>query len=394
MNNFYNITKATTSKKSVNTTFSLFSNQLQPLFNHTQAVPIVSNKTYTKMIIVPQEQQIAFRTQQLVFSPLNISTIPMSPITKSFSTFPHGNSTNSRKEHQEEENTGLEVVTSASYLPKAPNKNRRNLGKIDCGEDAYFISNRFPNSDSRVLAMGVSDGVGGYSEMVVDGKRVDPSEMAWALMENSQRYLELDDKLTPKQALTKAFEDIVNKKQVAIGGATACIVSMHRGMDEEGKPVLKLTSANLGDSAFYVIRDGKIIYRSQDQTHYFNCPYQLSVPRSDNSQLLQDDPRLADELQTPIDLYKGDVVIVASDGLTDNVFDQDVLKIVNNRLASASPKEENIAALIAHDLLKDAVLKSRSQSISTPFQEYSKSFGLTFPGGKLDDITICVSVVK
>ena len=55
------------------------------------------------------------------------------------------------------------------------------------------------------------------------------------------------------------------------GSSTACIVSLHR---EERT----IYSANLGDSGFLVVRDGEIVHRSTEQQHYFNAPYQLTVP--------------------------------------------------------------------------------------------------------------------
>lgn len=55
------------------------------------------------------------------------------------------------------------------------------------------------------------------------------------------------------------------------GSSTICVVALHR--DEK-----MLYSANLGDSGFLVIRSGEVIHRSEEQQHYFNTPFQLSVP--------------------------------------------------------------------------------------------------------------------
>lgn len=37
-------------------------------------------------------------------------------------------------------------------------------------------------------------------------------------------------------------------------------------------------TANIGDSGYMVIRKGQIVHRSQEQQHYFNTPFQLSLP--------------------------------------------------------------------------------------------------------------------
>lgn len=44
-------------------------------------------------------------------------------------------------------------------------------------------------------------------------------------------------------------------------------------------PVLEMQVANLGDSGLLVIKNqnGEIVYRTTEQHHYFNCPYQLGT---------------------------------------------------------------------------------------------------------------------
>jgi hypothetical protein len=39
-----------------------------------------------------------------------------------------------------------------------------------------------------------------------------------------------------------------------------------------------LYCANLGDSGFLVLRQGKVVHRSKEQTHAFNTPFQLACP--------------------------------------------------------------------------------------------------------------------
>ena len=39
-----------------------------------------------------------------------------------------------------------------------------------------------------------------------------------------------------------------------------------------------LSSANIGDSGYLVVRGGNVIHRSREQQHYFNTPFQLSLP--------------------------------------------------------------------------------------------------------------------
>ena len=55
------------------------------------------------------------------------------------------------------------------------------------------------------------------------------------------------------------------------GSSTACLLSLNctTGL---------LHTANLGDSGYLVVRNGRVVSKSQDVVHYFNCPYQLSNP--------------------------------------------------------------------------------------------------------------------
>lgn len=54
------------------------------------------------------------------------------------------------------------------------------------------------------------------------------------------------------------------------GSSTACIVVLDRQRH-------RLHTANLGDSGFLVVRGGEVVHRSDEQQHYFNTPFQLSI---------------------------------------------------------------------------------------------------------------------
>ena len=60
------------------------------------------------------------------------------------------------------------------------------------------------------------------------------------------------------------------------GSCTACILVL------EGN---QLHVANLGDSGFLVVRNGKVVYKSEPQQVSFNYPYQLHMPGATRGQL-------------------------------------------------------------------------------------------------------------
>lgn len=66
----------------------------------------------------------------------------------------------------------------------------------------------------------------------------------------------------------------------------------------------KLAVANLGDSTFLVVRDGKVIHYQPSQTHFFNAPRQLTkLPKGmSGAGSLMDQPADADLYETTLRL--------------------------------------------------------------------------------------------
>ena len=73
----------------------------------------------------------------------------------------------------------------------------------------------------------------------------------------------------------------------------------------------QLLVANLGDCSLLVLRGGEIIFRTDEMQHAFNFPLQLGTHS-------RDEP-MKDAKQYEVEVEKGDVVIVGSDGLMDNL---------------------------------------------------------------------------
>lgn len=81
-----------------------------------------------------------------------------------------------------------------------------------------------------------------------------------------------------------------------------------------------------------MVRKGQIIHRSEEQQHYFNTPFQLSLPPPGQN-VLSDSPESADSLSFPVE--NGDVILAATDGVFDNVPTDlllDILKTVSNQI--------------------------------------------------------------
>lgn len=92
------------------------------------------------------------------------------------------------------------------------------------------------------------------------------------------------------------------------GSSTACILILNRENNT-------ISTANIGDSGYLVVRNGQVVQQSEEQTHYFNTPFQLSTPYINN--VLRDQPESAQ--QQTFSVVDGDVILVATDGVFDNV---------------------------------------------------------------------------
>eukprot|EP00252_Welwitschia_mirabilis_P026482 TRINITY_DN8705_c0_g1_i2.p1 TRINITY_DN8705_c0_g1~~TRINITY_DN8705_c0_g1_i2.p1 ORF type:complete len:444 (-),score=103.97 TRINITY_DN8705_c0_g1_i2:174-1313(-) len=222
------------------------------------------------------------------------------------------------------------------------------------GEDAFFVSGK--------NWIGVADGVGQWA---CEG--INSGIFAQELMENCRKIVSSQiSSLDPKQVLLKSAME-----STSAGSSTAVIASLTKEI---------LHVVNFGDSGFLIIRGGSVLAKSTPMTHGFNFPYQIESGDNPSS--------LAETYK--IDLKEADVIVMGTDGLFDNLYDHEIVSIVESSLQSdLQPKET--AELLAQEARK----RGKSKSGSTPFADAAHAAGYTsFHGGKLDDITVIVSIVK
>ncbi|KAJ6656591.1 hypothetical protein lerEdw1_003478 [Lerista edwardsae] len=130
------------------------------------------------------------------------------------------------------------------------------------GDDACFVA-RHRSAD----VLGVADGVGGWRDYGVD-----PSMFSGTLMRTCERLVK-EGRFVPTNPvgiLTTSYCELLQNKVPLLGSSTACIVVLDRTSH-------RLHTANLGDSGFLVVRGGEVVHRSDEQQHYFNTPFQLSI---------------------------------------------------------------------------------------------------------------------
>ncbi|KAG6508286.1 hypothetical protein ZIOFF_033660 [Zingiber officinale] len=221
------------------------------------------------------------------------------------------------------------------------------------GEDAYFVSS---NS-----WFGVADGVGQWS---LEG--INAGLYARELMESCQRFVSKYEGCNPNEILVKSAAEASSP------GSSTVLVGYFDGQD--------LHVANIGDSGFIVIRNDTVFRKSTPMVYGFNFP--LQIERG------EDPTRYIETYKIGLD--EGDVIVTATDGLFDNLYEQEIAAIVFKSLqASLKPKE------VAEYLAKRAQEVGRSATARSPFADAALASGYPmFTGGKLDDVTVIVSIVQ
>ncbi|KAI0154833.1 protein serine/threonine phosphatase 2C [Xylariaceae sp. FL1272] len=285
------------------------------------------------------------------------------------------------------------------------------------GQDAFFISRV---GDTNAVAFGIADGVGGWEESGVDPADFAHSfcdYMASAAYEHKPEASE--PPLSPRSLMQRGYDDVRKDKAIYAGGSTASVAIT----SEDGK----LEVANLGDSGFVQLRLNGVHTYSEPQTHAFNTPYQLSiVPASMLARAaafggaqLCDYPKDADVTQH--NLQHGDILIFASDGVWDNLFNQDILRIASRLMTGigawkasddgiqvadnlrrftqavdSAQRPVTLQSALAIEIVSAAKAASTNQRLDGPFaKEVLKYYPQeNWHGGKIDDICVVVAVVS
>ncbi|KAJ3191204.1 hypothetical protein HK101_007987 [Irineochytrium annulatum] len=190
-------------------------------------------------------------------------------------------------------------------------------------------------------------------------------------------YYNVDPKRVLEHAYLKTCIDA--QSEGLVGSTTAMIVVLRREQDDE------LRICNLGDCGLVVIRNNEAIFRSEEQQHSFNFPFQLGTGSKDLPSSAQ---------RYNIKICEGDIVIMGSDGIFDNVFDDEILEVVRDVVKDGNPVYSDPQKITDALLAKARSVAEDDRSVSSPFQHRAIQEGLYYQGGKLDDVTVLAGVVR
>lgn len=229
--------------------------------------------------------------------------------------------------------------------------------KKDYGDDAFLYS-------ETVLA--VADGVGGCRKF-----EINPAFYSAQLMENIKNmYPQNPQKYNshPKKLMKKSISANSYK-----GSSTLIVATIDQKNDS-------MRIANLGDSALLHLRPDtegyKVIFRSKTVSLDYNTPAQACHEYWNPDLVSKGESKIAG----------GDLVIVGSDGMFDNLFECHIVDFINRNQGKKIQK-------VVKNLAKLALKFSEQQDISTPFEVNTVAYGKHWVGGKRDDITVMIAVI-
>jgi protein phosphatase PTC7 len=238
--------------------------------------------------------------------------------------------------------------------------------------------------------IGVFDGVGGWRD-----QGIDPGIYSRQLADGVSEFIALsraqsNDGVDLAKALDFGGESC--KLNQLTGSSTACIATL----DAESKV---LRTCNLGDSGIVLFRkvgnEVKVSHRAEITTIGFNFPRQIGNIADPKLGRMESDTS-KNAKYNEFHLLSGDVTLAASDGIWDNLFDEDICEILGNsslfeKDSKAVTKED--LDVVVQEVISLALKKSTDSKGTTPWSvsvvEHYKERG--YRGGKPDDMTVIVS---
>ncbi|KAF8143184.1 hypothetical protein K438DRAFT_1876632, partial [Mycena galopus ATCC 62051] len=147
--------------------------------------------------------------------------------------------------------------------------------------------------------------------------------------------------------------ELLREKLVEAGSSTVCIITLN-----SVNGLLKAT--NLGDSGFSILRGGSVLYSQPVQTHFFNCPKQLTkLPPPSGKRFTC----------ACTQLCNGDIIVAYTDGLTDNVFPHEMVEI-----CSPDPDTSNSDDAQAQSMADHLCMVAKSRI--SPFERQAAQEGI------------------
>jgi protein phosphatase PTC7 len=290
---------------------------------------------------------------------------------------------------------GLGIQIGVGCKPKHKYTVNREKNMTDtaenCGHDAYYVS----DTNDKYVSFGVADGFEGWAE-----RNYDPTVFSKALCAGARQAFIEALHPDPLNIMKKSYQNLAKGGDANVGSSTATFLVFDRSTG-------RLETANMGDSGYLILRNGSVIFRSEAQAYQFNVPYQLSLYPSSwkkgphKLRIYEPFNLEQDSFVTSHSLQAGDVVVVASDGLFDNVFHDQIERIVQAKLDIVYKLYPHLSTTLAPPTVSEAFLTdvnimvkhlsdgmallakyyAKEKNMPSPFSELAKEAGYKHQGG-------------
>jgi len=214
----------------------------------------------------------------------------------------------------------------------------------------------------------------------------------------------------------RATKEALSGTNEWLGTTTSSSALLHStGEGEEKRPVVLVTQ--LGDCKCLVVRAteegaehrSEVVFATKEQWHYFDCPRQLGT----NS---PDEP-LINAVLSKVEIRDDDIVLAMSDGVTDNLWEEEIADTAVDSLKSwregraseaGDASDEGLVAtqdgdsgkleegmrFVAQEIVLAARKIAEDPFAASPFMERGVDEGLAIEGGKLDDISVVAAICR
>ncbi|KAK1541838.1 hypothetical protein CPAR01_05225 [Colletotrichum paranaense] len=276
------------------------------------------------------------------------------------------------------------------------------LGQTN-GDDAVFASDNF---------ICANDGVGAWSTRPRGHaglwSRLILHYWATAIQQESTNPRAAGDvyKPDPVAYLQTAYEQTLKATSDPNdwqGTTTASGALLHyKTLQGGSEKVPQVYVTNLGDCQVMILRPRheKVIYKTKEQWHWFDCPRQLGTnsPDTPNTEAVLD----------IVEIQVGDVVLAMSDGVIDNLWEHEIVDSIQKSIERWENGEcggdrvegdrtggaNGGMKLAAEELVAAAKKIATDPFAESPFMEHAIEEGLPSVGGKLDDISVVAALVR
>lgn len=265
-----------------------------------------------------------------------------------------------------------------SLLPR-----RRPIGSpqdtlsIKAGDDTMLVS-------PSVLA--VADGVSGWE----NEKHTSSGIWSRAILETFSRLMtEYKVNHAPHQLKARDVHQILDDSYLH----TSHLMDLQR-LSGSSTLVLGMISndslmmISIGDSKLFIIRDGKLIKTNPTQMESELCPQQIGTQ---TLKVLPSDIAWVESFK----LQENDIIVMCSDGISDNLFEPELVKYINEFSNKKNYNMKRVAGAIlikAKEVAFDdyAYTPYNEMVNSLPVEKFGKHNEV---GGKVDDMSILVAKV-